>query len=65
VVEKNMYGKLMLILAVVFACLYGLFWWMAMSNIAFAMILTLPMIACGFGFGLFLILGIVFLVIGK
>jgi hypothetical protein len=60
-----MLGKLFLILAAVCAVLWIGIWYIGSMNIIFSFILGLPMMAVGFGFGLFLILGIVFLVIGK
>ena len=60
-----MLGKLFLILSAVCAVLWIGIWYIGSQNIIFSFILGLPMMAVGFGFGLFLILGIVFLVIGK
>lgn len=55
----------MLILAAVCAVLWFAFWYIGSMNPVFTFLMSLPMTAVGFGFGLFLILGIVFMVIGK
>lgn len=64
-VGEKMVGKIMLILAAVCAVLWFAFWYIGSMNPVFTFLMSLPMTAVGFGFGLFLILGIVFMVIGK